>query len=102
MLRHVYRVLPAHIRFGHSIPIDHLELKSMKMKRMIHSNDVLHLPDLHVAELCCFVDAHHVVELSVDESLLKREVACALCECRIDLRNNSQLCGNHRRFHSRL
>ena len=70
VLRNIYRVLPASERLGLPVAIDYLELKAVQVKRVVHSNDILDLPDLDIAELSCFIDSIHVVKLSVDEALL--------------------------------
>src|SRR5437868_9686537 len=46
VLRHIHRVLPTSIFFRHSVSVQHLKLKSVQMKWMIHSNDILDQPDL--------------------------------------------------------
>src|SRR5437870_11147281 len=50
MFRDVEHVLPGEIRLAHSVTVQHLELESMQVERVIHANDVLDLPDLGGAD----------------------------------------------------
>src|SRR6266567_1625800 len=69
VLRHVHRVFPSPVFFRNSIFVEHLKLKSMQMKRVIHSNDIFDLPDLYSIERSVDVNPAHVHHFSVDQSL---------------------------------
>src|SRR5436305_7253822 len=75
MFRDVEHVLPGEIRLAHSVTVEHLELESMQVERVIHANDVLDLPDLGGADGGADVDAVHVHQLSVDHALAENDGA---------------------------
>src|SRR5690606_18310577 len=60
VLRNVDDVLPAPERLGNAVPVDDLELEAMQVKRMVHPDEVLHLPDLGGAERCLDIHPLHV------------------------------------------
>src|SRR6266404_7621501 len=69
----VEHVLPRAVRLGNSIPIEHLKLEAVQMERVVHSDDVLDLPDLRCADLRADVNARHVHCLAVDHALAEND-----------------------------
>src|SRR5205823_4066618 len=80
--------------FQNSIFVEHLKLKSVQMKWVIHSNDIFDLPDLYCIERSADVNPAHVHHFSVDQSLRQRDIVVCGCLRCIEYRNVAQSGGN--------
>src|SRR5215208_2214450 len=94
VLGDVQHVLPGTVRLGHAVAIEDLELKTVKMERVIHPNDILDLPDLSRANSSAHINPRHVHRLAIDQTLAEYDCAHRGDFRRIEWRYPSQSRGN--------
>src|SRR5690606_22628136 len=71
----IHRVLPHGLRLRHAVSVEDLKLEAVQVEWMIHSDEVLNLPDFGGAQGGLLIDAAHVHRLPVDPALLQQDRA---------------------------